>query len=160
MNPKQPNIEQRTFTTLVTTPPSVPKGIHIEYNHHFYHFFIQANTTIQDDQQNTQVSIQFGDPTNGTYIARVHPTDTKKIEPFVVSAKTTLELLNLVEDARYLQMTGVLEYGYLIAQNLEPMRLEIPEHWKKWIPPMKRKVILEDDSSNDNTLELGVGNRE
>ncbi len=235
---QQPDIGQQTFTTLVTTPQPMPKGIHTEYNHHF---FIQANATIQDDQQNTRVSIQLGYPTNGTYTARVHPrvfsrwhknhpeqssiqlsgtwratlygktlkdqrlanvtlarviplenavdlngsdtfwsaagkvirldrseklvllrvfpTDNKKIEPFVVSAKTTLELLNLVEDARYLHMTGVLEHGYLIAQNLEPMRLDIPDYWKTWIPPMKRKLILENDTNNDQ-LELEVGNRE
>ncbi len=234
------------FETLVTTPQPMPKGIHTDYNHHF---FIQANATIQDDQQNTRVTIQLGNPKNGTYIARVHPRvfsrwrnthpeqssiqlsgtwratlygktfkdqrlanltlarvmplenavdlngadtfwsaagkvlrldraeklvllrvyppDNKKIEPFVVSAKTTLDLLNLVEDARYLHMTGVLEHGFLIAQNLKPMRLEIPEHWKKWIPPMKRKVILEENLTNehenhllDDGLELGLGTRE
>ncbi|MEY4531970.1 MAG: hypothetical protein RLZZ156_2693, partial [Deinococcota bacterium] len=201
------------FSSLTTIPKPIPKGIHIQYEHHF---FIQANVTVQDNQQNTRVSIQFNTPENGTYLARVHPkvfsrwkknhpdqpliqlsgswrvtlygktfndqrlsnltlvrvvplenaidlngVDTfwsaagkvlrldraeklvllriypmdTKTEPFVVSAKTTLELLNLVEDARYLQMSGVLEQGYLIAQNLEPMRLEIPDHWKKWIPP-------------------------
>lgn len=226
------------FSSLTTTPKPIPNGIHIQYNHHF---FIQANVTIQDDQQNTRVLIQFTFPENGTHMARVHskvfsrwkknhpeqplidlagawrvtlygktfkdqrlanlilarvvplenaddlggadtfwsaagkvirldraeklvllriyPMD-KHTEPFVVSAKTTLELLNLVEDARYLHMTGVLEHGYLIAQNLEPMRLEIPDHWKKWIPPAKRKPILENSSSNDQSLESEVGNRE
>ncbi len=226
------------FSSLTTTPKPIPKGIHIQYDHHF---FIQANVTIQDHHQGTRVQINFATPENGTYQARVHPkvfsrwkknhpdqpliklsgswratlyaktlpnqrltklqlarivplenaadlngTDTfwsaagkvlrldraeklvllriypsdKRTEPFVVSAKTTLELLNLVEDARYLQMTGVLEYGYLIAQNLEPMRLDIPEHWKKWIPPAKRKTILEDTSSREDTPESTGGNRE
>jgi hypothetical protein len=92
-------------------------------------------------------------------LLRIYPSD-KKTQPFVISAKTTLELLNLVEDARYLQMTGVLEQGFLIAQNLELIHLEIPVHWKGWIPPMKRKAILEDNSSSEQTLKLEVGDRE
>jgi hypothetical protein len=232
------DMNSEDFTSLVTTPIPSPKGICTAYNHHF---FIHADVTIQDDQQNTRVWVRFQTPENGTYLARVHskvfsrwrknhpdqplidltgswratlygntfkdqrlsnltlarvislenavdlnsadtfwsaagkvlcldraekmvllriyPMNTKK-EPFVVSAKTTLELLNLVEDARYLKMAGVLEHGYLIAQNLEPMRIEIPDHWKKWIPPAKRKVILEDGSSSDQTLGLEVGDRE
>ncbi len=91
-------------------------------------------------------------------IIRVYPR-TKGFEPFVISAKTTLELLNLVQDAWYVHMTGVVEQGYLIAQNLEPMRLDIPSVWKDWIPPSKRKVILENtlnSESSDSSLDAGT----
>lgn len=63
------------FLSLVTTPVPIPKGIHIEYNHHF---FIHANITIHDPTNSTRVKIAFPSQNNGLHNVQVLPKVFRK----------------------------------------------------------------------------------
>jgi hypothetical protein len=86
-----------------------------------------------------------------TALIRVFP-QRKDVQPFAISARAGLELLNGVEDAKSIRMRGVLREGVLIAQHLEPIELLIPEIWRNWIPPLKRKRVIALEHGDDETF--------
>ena len=82
------------------------------------------------------------DRATGNAVIRVFP-ERSKAEPFAVSARATLEQMNAVEDASFVHMSGKLEGDELIADVLQPITLTLPERWKDWVRPSRRKPILE-----------------
>ena len=88
----------------------------------------------------------------GRVVIRVFP-ERSKSEPFAVSARATLEQMNAVESALFVHMSGSLEGDELIADVLQPVSLTLPERWKDWIRPARRKPILENTNEDPNLEE-------
>ena len=74
-------------------------------------------------------------------VIRVFP-ERSKSQPFAVSAKATLEQINSLQDATFIHMSGRLDGDELIADELQSVQLTLPERWKDWVRPAKRKPIL------------------
>lgn len=94
------------------------------------------------------------DHVTGNAVIRIFP-ERSKSEPFAVSARVTLEQINAVEGASFVHMSGRLEGDELIANVLQPVELVLPERWKDWVRPSKRKPRLENTNENLDLTGLG-----
>jgi hypothetical protein len=77
------------------------------------------------------------DSAEGVVIVRIYPL-TPKVEPFLISALASLEVLEGAKNAQFVRVTGIVRRSKLVARLIEPIVLSIPERWKDW-KPVKRK---------------------
>jgi hypothetical protein len=82
-------------------------------------------------------------------IVRVY-RNSKLLEPFTFTARTSLELIKPVEDAWYVHMTGTIIDDHHELETIEPVEgLRVPGFWRSWRPKIRREIQLE--------TEKGIG---
>jgi hypothetical protein len=75
------------------------------------------------------------DRDEGLATIRVFPK-TGLVQPFLITAITSLEHLTSVEHAPSLRLKGTLHDRHLIAIEVQALDLDIPGHWRSWQPPV------------------------
>jgi hypothetical protein len=94
------------------------------------------------------------DRAEGLALVRVFPPSAQ-LEPFVVCCRASLAVMDAGEDAFSVRISGYIGRDLsLRADMLEPVKLTVPERFKDWVPPMKRRAPLPMAS---DSLEGGGG---